>query len=372
MTDTTFTFNFDNNPLGSPNPLINKPMEDYLQYQDYEFTLPTLKYQCHQMYQPNGVESHENAENPTTDTLSNSGSYPSSKYSPEYQYQTESDEKSTKNSKIPPIIRKGIHKYYEPIEDGDATFLYEDDPSEYKKARKRIQNRESATRVRNRKKNYTEELEIELQKVRNENSHLKTRNSEMAAENHLLKQQITFLETIVNTKNEEIQLAQSPYRQQDYDYFLPIDDQVKEEDSPLENALSPKLDFGYSRVNPKSTFSKHVTILGVLTMIICTYAMLSTVGSSSGVEGRGFLNTISGPATNSGLNHGAKEIAFKSANPLNFNWQQSLHFVIRKMEDTEFLMTAAQYFFGIGYVVYIIYVLLLMNWGYLTNKAKRV
>ena len=48
------------------------------------------------------------------------------------------------------------------IIDKNGAYSYLDDPLEYKKARKRLQNRESAVRSRQRKKNYQEELEDEI------------------------------------------------------------------------------------------------------------------------------------------------------------------------------------------------------------------
>lgn len=45
------------------------------------------------------------------------------------------------------------------INDKNGSYNYLEDPIEYKKARKRLQNRESAVRSRQRKKNYQEELE---------------------------------------------------------------------------------------------------------------------------------------------------------------------------------------------------------------------
>jgi hypothetical protein len=45
------------------------------------------------------------------------------------------------------------------IHDKNGQYSYLEDPQEYKKARKRLQNRESAVRSRQRKKNYQEELE---------------------------------------------------------------------------------------------------------------------------------------------------------------------------------------------------------------------
>lgn len=45
------------------------------------------------------------------------------------------------------------------IFDKNGEYTYLEDPVEYKKARKRLQNRESAVRSRQRKKTYQEELE---------------------------------------------------------------------------------------------------------------------------------------------------------------------------------------------------------------------
>jgi ribonuclease HII len=50
----------------------------------------------------------------------------------------------------------------EAIEDKNGRFCYEEDPNEYKKARKRMQNRESAVRSRLRKKYHQDELEIKI------------------------------------------------------------------------------------------------------------------------------------------------------------------------------------------------------------------
>jgi hypothetical protein len=45
------------------------------------------------------------------------------------------------------------------IIDKNGAYTYLEDPVEYKKARKRLQNRESAVRSRHRKKTYQETLE---------------------------------------------------------------------------------------------------------------------------------------------------------------------------------------------------------------------
>jgi len=48
------------------------------------------------------------------------------------------------------------------IIDKYGAYSYLEDPNEYKKARKRLQNRESAVRSRQRKKNYQEILEGQI------------------------------------------------------------------------------------------------------------------------------------------------------------------------------------------------------------------
>lgn len=72
-----------------------------------------------------------------------------------------------------PSATKLIRKKYDPIRDGDRVIRFEDNPAEYRKARKyvifklrKIQNRISATKVRGRKKNQMEELETEVTNMR--------------------------------------------------------------------------------------------------------------------------------------------------------------------------------------------------------------
>jgi len=50
----------------------------------------------------------------------------------------------------------------EAIQDRNGKFCYDEDPREYKKARKRMQNRESAVRSRLRKKYHQDELEVKI------------------------------------------------------------------------------------------------------------------------------------------------------------------------------------------------------------------
>ena len=62
-----------------------------------------------------------------------------------------------------PKKKKIISKIkYENLFENNIIYRYEDNPEEYKRVRKRIQNRHSATRVRSRKKNNEESQNNEI------------------------------------------------------------------------------------------------------------------------------------------------------------------------------------------------------------------
>ena len=81
------------------------------------------------------------------------------------------------------------------------TIQYDEDPNEYKKARKRIQNRESAIRSRNRKKQYFTELEVKLEKLETDNKKLLTENATLKAEKRLLSEQLEYFKLLVGNMN---------------------------------------------------------------------------------------------------------------------------------------------------------------------------
>ena len=93
------------------------------------------------------------------------------------------------------------------IFDKNGAYTYLDDPVEYKKARKRLQNRESAVRSRHRKKTYQETLEKQIEDLTTlkdralaQNKHLAEVNAALSSENQVLKQQVAyFQETFANS-----------------------------------------------------------------------------------------------------------------------------------------------------------------------------
>lgn len=69
------------------------------------------------------------------------------------------------------------------IEDKQGTFSYEQNPSLYKKARKRLQNRESAVRSRQKKKQEVEVLEEQLRKMAESKAAVESANEELKRQN---------------------------------------------------------------------------------------------------------------------------------------------------------------------------------------------
>lgn len=94
------------------------------------------------------------------------------------------------------------------IVDKNGAYSFLEDPVEYKKARKRLQNRESAVRSRQRKKSYQETLEQQLEdqsevlrRVAEERDRLKKQNKELLSENTVLKQQVAYFQETFATSN---------------------------------------------------------------------------------------------------------------------------------------------------------------------------
>ena len=81
---------------------------------------------------------------------------------------------------------------------------YDQDPNEYKRARKRIQNRESAIRSRNRKKVYFTDLEVRVEQLEEENKRLTTENSTLKAEKRLLADQLDYFKILIGNMNHNL------------------------------------------------------------------------------------------------------------------------------------------------------------------------
>jgi len=82
------------------------------------------------------------------------------------------------------------------IVDRTGEFDFMEDPNQYKKARKRMQNRESAVRSRMRKKFFSDDLEVRVYELEKINRELNEMNAGLNAENSLLKRQVAYFEDI--------------------------------------------------------------------------------------------------------------------------------------------------------------------------------
>jgi len=77
------------------------------------------------------------------------------------------------------------------------------DPEEYRKARKRIQNRESAVRSRMKKKENNKQSEAELEFLRKENYRLNFENSSLKRERVFLYDQVKFLQGLLKNGKQD-------------------------------------------------------------------------------------------------------------------------------------------------------------------------
>ena len=138
------------------------------------------------------------------------------------------------------------------------------------------------------------------------------------------------------------------------DYLLPIDNIKAEVHSYNEynhdDQLSPKLDYGLTRGGPRTSFFSHLTILGVMSVLI-----VCSMIPSEYFAGRAFGNKL-------GVSH-----------PVNVpkvnRW--SLEFIIdsifQSTSYTDTLKTGAQIVFGGAYAIYFVYVAYLI----IKEKVKR-
>jgi len=375
MTEDLASPNY-NYTMDSQQFLFQKNMEDFNLTSNFKFgDGPLLNYDDNSVlhldnYIENGQEATDNKVSDELSTYSGNSTNCSSKYSPEYYlgdgYQNDKD----KSSKIPPILKKAIHKHYEPIFDNQTWFKYEDNPLEYKRARKRIQNRESASRVRYRKKNYIEEAEQELNQLKKDNANLLLQNATLTAENNLLKQQISFLEKMIMKSNNantipETTSSKNISPNDDSQFILPIgkkeNDEVKYDDNPNYN-------MGLFRTVPQHAFKKHVTLLGIVTLIICVgFISFDTTGIAG-------TNEFAMSQFKNNLDMAIKSINDHSEVMGNINrsdLESSLSRLIVSNTEYNNLKTSIKYVALFAYFLYFVYVCLIANWRYiLRTKLK--
>lgn len=82
----------------------------------------------------------------------------------------------------------------EPIKDKHGYFVYDKNPEEYLKARKRLQNRKSATKCRHKQQDYVEQLKSELEEKKEVEVQLNQNFERLGSENKKLKDKLAYFE----------------------------------------------------------------------------------------------------------------------------------------------------------------------------------
>ena len=102
------------------------------------------------------------------------------------------------------------------------TYYEEKDPVEYRKAKKRIQNRESALRMKKLRENNASKTEEELLKLRDDNEKLIKENISLKKEKMFLIEQIKFMQKIIKESNLEIKLKDNQIKNENIKNDEPV------------------------------------------------------------------------------------------------------------------------------------------------------
>eukprot|EP01017_Pseudomicrothorax_dubius_P044944 TRINITY_DN7680_c0_g1_i10.p1 TRINITY_DN7680_c0_g1~~TRINITY_DN7680_c0_g1_i10.p1 ORF type:complete len:289 (-),score=49.53 TRINITY_DN7680_c0_g1_i10:36-902(-) len=170
------------------------------------------------------------------------------------------------------IIQK---RKFDPLIVNDRLYIYENDPVEYKKARKRLQNRESAVRVRSKNKEKTEDLKEEVDLLRKENNELKVKIASINAENALLKHNIAFLEKLIVGNGSVVK--------------EPLNEFINTQQNSENHVITIESEPNFYREDPKRSGTRDYLLLGVFTTLLVIYGAM-TNGEAGTSEGPASFN----------------------------------------------------------------------------------
>ena len=158
------------------------------------------------------------------------------------------------------------------------TYNEEEDPINYRKAKKRIQNRESALRMKKLRENDNCKLEEEINHLREDNIRLINENVSLKKEKEFLIEQIKFMQKIIKESNLEFKLKNELSDSTDNNSNSSNEEKVKE----------PVLYYNGSRQKIKGKLFN--------VFVICTLSLIYIIGECS----------LSGDKTNGGKNMGIR------------------------------------------------------------------
>ena len=145
MIDSFITYEPNQGALGSPS-FFAKNFDDMFRF-NFADADPETYTLLPSQQSPPGNNQESLPKEVAFEVFSSHSTYstnPSLKHSPEYvpEYapspddQGRDDDQYTRPTKGSSIMKKGIRKQYEPIVDNNIVYRYEEDPNEYRKARK--------------------------------------------------------------------------------------------------------------------------------------------------------------------------------------------------------------------------------------------
>jgi hypothetical protein len=181
-------------------------------------------------------------------------------------------------------------------------------------------------------------------KVESEN--LKMKNASLTAENNLLKQQISFLEKMImkggNNSNEMRPEENSAS-------ILPI---TKNDQSNSDHT-------NFFRPASGQNFKKHVAIFGIMTILICSFGLMTT--------------SVDTATQTPGLMEFKAKVGFALKGVDEPEQMESIMTkLVEKANEYDGFKTGMRYLMWTCYTIYLIYVLMIANWGYLFKNKKKL
>lgn len=197
------------------------------------------------------------------------------------------------------------------------------------------------------------DLEEEFQELKKENEELKVKNASLSAENNLLKQQVQFLEKMV-LKSTGSTAAPDLQDEPELPITIKPDEQKK-----------PGISIGIFRPAPVHTFKKHVTMLSVVTIMICiSYGIVAhTPMSGGGMDYPGLAKFKSISFSPQGVDDYSQKLDKSDI--------EQIHALVDEVTLFNSIKSVLKWGSIVVYLVYFGFVVSITNWGYLLSSKKK-
>lgn len=207
--------------------------------------------------------------------------------------------------------------------------------------------------MRGRKKTQVEQIEDEVKDLKRKNEELMLCNASLAAENNLLKQQISFLQklAIKSSKSDPFVIENADINSR---YLLPV-----------KNSEDEKV-----RISNQTSASKHFTILGILTILLFIFS--NTLGENTKATisfSEQFRNQFDRSLKSLNGSLGSQEEEMKVSVYLG----QTFDFLLEQYQTLRTMYSCIKYSIILlyaGYFIWIVYYFLIKK--YVKLKIKKI